>query len=114
MTTTVTILRLPYDCTNGGVSSKHDKLLVIGAGDAAPHDAAYPVMVLTQHAPGQVSLRPLHDEPGRVGPMAGGNYAAGDKAFNQAVEKLLGAKFYGAVAIHDRFESQELADQLGH
>jgi len=40
--------------------------------------------------------------------MAGGNYAVGDSKFDEAVEKLLGTKFYGAVAIHDRFESEEL------
>ena len=46
--------------------------------------------------------------------MAGGNFAVGDGAFNEAVEKLLGTKFYGAVAIHDRFESQELHAMLDH
>ena len=46
--------------------------------------------------------------------MAGGNYAVGDVVFNDAVEKLLGTKFYGAVAIHDRYESEELYYQLTH
>ncbi len=72
-------------------------------------------MVLQQHEPGAVSLRPLTVPVGRqgdVGPMVGGNYAVGDRAFNEAVERLLGTKFYGAVAIHDRFESQELNAML--
>ena len=104
------------DRSNGGVSRTNDTLLVIEAGAAAPLDATMPVMVLVQHAPGAVSLRPLHHTPsskGEVGPIAGGNLAVGDKRFNEAVQKLLGTKFYGAVAIHDRFESQEMSDQMG-
>ena len=37
--------------------------------------------------------------------MAGGNYAStSDSRFTAAIEKLIGYRFYGAVAIHDRYE----------
>ena len=107
--------RRDRDCTNCGVAAKSDRLLVIGDGDTPPDTLSLPVMVLQQHEPGAVSLRPLEGDPyGGIGPMAGGNYAVGDSKFNEAVEKLLGTKFYGAVAIHDRFESEELYAMLTH
>jgi hypothetical protein len=104
-----------HDCTNGGISKNHDTLLVVESDAAAPADATLPVMVLEQHAPGAVCLRPVEGlwPKNEVGPMLGGNYAVGDAKFDEAVEKLLGTKFYGAVAIHDRFESQKISDFLG-
>jgi hypothetical protein len=65
--------------------------------------------------PALCPLRPMTVPEGRqghFGPMAGGNYALGDGAFNEAVETLLGVQFYGAIAIRDRFESDELYYQL--
>lgn len=45
-------------------------------------------------------------KPDQVGPMAGGHYAGtSDGRFSAAVEKILGSRFYGAVPIHDRFET---------
>lgn len=102
------------DRSNGGVSRNSDTLLVVESDAMAPADAPMPVMVLELHAPGAVSLRPVKSlwPKNEIGPMPGGNFVVGDKSFYQAVEGVLGAKFYGAVAIHDRFESQELHDQL--
>lgn len=38
-------------------------------------------------------------------PMFGGAYVAtSDSRFNAAVERIVGARFYGAVPLHDRFE----------
>lgn len=100
-----------YDCTNGGVSSTHDTLLVVESPAEVPASPIVPVMVVERHAPGAMCLRPLNHTPsrkGEFGPMAGGNYAVGDDRFNEAVGRMLGTKFYGAVAIHDRYESEEL------
>lgn len=44
--------------------------------------------------------------------MAGGNYATGDSSFSAAIGKILGHNFYGAVSIHDRFETDEEARLL--
>jgi hypothetical protein len=38
------------------------------------------------------------------GSMGGAYVATSDSRFNQAVEKITGGYFYGAVALHDRFE----------
>ncbi|MFS3130657.1 hypothetical protein ACLM5J_19805 [Nocardioides sp. Bht2] len=37
--------------------------------------------------------------------MAGGNFASGDSRFSDLLAMVLGHRFYGAVAIHDRFEA---------
>jgi hypothetical protein len=38
--------------------------------------------------------------------MAGGNFASSsDSRFKRAIEELTGQRFYGAVAIHDRYEN---------
>jgi hypothetical protein len=45
--------------------------------------------------------------------MAGGNFGStSDGRFSEACRKLLGHDFYGAVPIHDRFESQAMYDML--
>lgn len=44
----------------------------------------------------------------RVGPMMGGCYVStSDSRFSRAVEDLLGHRFYGAVPLHDRFETAD-------
>ena len=107
--------RRDCDCSNGGVSRTNDTLLVVERDAAAPANPTLPVMVLEARAPSAVFLQPVKSmwEKNRNAPMAGGNYAVGDRRFDEAVERLLGTKFCGAVAIHDRFESQEMSDQLG-
>ena len=96
--------RDPYDCTNGGVSSKHDRLFVFlptTPPDYVP-PADVPAMVLEMHAPGCVRLRVKGEKRWC---MFGGNFAhTSDSRFTQAVEQLLGHRWYGAVAIHDRHE----------
>jgi hypothetical protein len=43
-----------------------------------------------------------------VGPMFGGNYAETcDSRFQEALRKVTGARFYGAVPIHDRWDTPE-------
>lgn len=91
-----------YDCTMNGASKRYDKFTVINAeGPFEPTDEA-PAAILKPYV-GTVHLRPV--ECGEKWTMMGGNYAAcSDSRFSQAVEKLLGHKFYGAVPIHDRIE----------
>lgn len=113
------------DCTNGGVSSKVDRLCVVNIdGTAVPSPDCSPV-ILESHGRGIVRLVPavpaeLPDVV-RLGVdyykngawardgrwlMFGGNYAAtSDSRFTEAAERLLGHRWYGAVAIHDRYES---------
>jgi hypothetical protein len=38
--------------------------------------------------------------------MFGGNYAGtSDSRFKDAVENLIGTRFYGAIPVHDRYET---------
>lgn len=107
-----------YDCTNGGASANVRQITVINLGkDAEIFDATSdsPAFRLECHTPGCLRLVPVGDprEKTSIGPMFGGNYAAtSDSRFSEACEKLLGYRFYGAVAIHDRFETQRQYDVL--
>ncbi len=96
-----------YDSTAGGISSKFTKLTLInvpGPFDPTP-DA--PAAVLENGPLGSMKIVPVFKPEGTVGPMFGGNYAASsDGRFRKAVG------FYGAVAIHDRFESPEMYELL--
>lgn len=101
-----------YDCTNGGVSSKYDSLLLLCEDgwvevdeNNLPENA---VKVVRRHVCGDeiVCIQPCKPAVG-VGYMFGGNYAASsDGRFRDLVG------IYGAVAIHDRDESQETNDLL--
>jgi hypothetical protein len=44
--------------------------------------------------------------------MGGAYIATPCSGFTEVVEKITGARFYGAVALHDRFETLELAEVL--
>jgi hypothetical protein len=63
------------------------------------------VIPAVEHENGQGGWAALSD-PGSVGPMMGGCYVgASDGRFSEAVEEIVGARFYGAVPLHDRFET---------
>jgi hypothetical protein len=101
------------DCSMNGISSRFSRLCVVNAdGPFEPKDDC-PAVLMQNHFRGCVRLVPAKlvdgkwveiDGPG-VGPMFGGNFGAhSDSRFNELASKLLGQNFYGAVAIHDRFE----------
>lgn len=97
------------DCTNGGVSSKANKALVVGPGIPEIFDAGdRPVLRLeANRGTGTARLVPV----GETGwTMMGGNFGyTSDSRFSEAVRAIYqancpGADFYGAVPIHDRVE----------
>lgn len=92
-----------YDCTLNGVSSRYTQLTVVNVdGPAEPSDDA-PAVRLERGPMGSVRLVP--EEAGDSWTMFGGNYGSTcDSRFSRAIESLLGHRFYGAVAIHDRVE----------
>lgn len=98
----VSVYRSPgLDCTNGGVSSTADTLCIVNIdGPFEPSDT-HPAARLIRS--GGIA-RIIPEQPGEgVGPMFGGHFAAtSDSRFSRAVG------FYGAVPIHDRWESAEL------
>ena len=109
------------DCTNGGISSKFDELLIAcDEGfieidpDNVPENFA---MVELRHVYGNRIIPTIYPADIKDGKavirdgkwwMMGGNYGAtSDSRFSRMVGDM-----YGAVAIHDRYETQEEYDML--
>lgn len=119
-----------HDSTNGGISSCVKNLTVVNADGPFEPTADAPAVILESHARGIVRLVPAVQVDGQwvgfrpsdksqaeflpqygaVGPMFGGNYGAtSDSRFREKITELTGSgNFYGAVAIHDRYESASL------
>ena len=118
---------LGIDCSNGAPSATCDRIIVIGERDAYdPEDPSFtswpdrPVYRLGRvEFCGQVSvhLRLVKEWENRFcrerfagergcGPMCGGNYAStSDGRLARAVEEMTGNPFFGALPIHDRYET---------
>jgi hypothetical protein len=105
------------DYTNGGVTGRADKLFLFAKGttldqiDPRQRDQAVEVEVRMIGGP-VVSLVPIYTPRARngralVGPMFGGNFAHGHGALRDEITRTGGGRFYGAVAVHDRFETTE-------
>lgn len=114
------------DCTAGGVSSRFDKVTLVGfyrdqdkiVTPLPEHSQVHaatettPAVALHLRTNLGMSLVPVEFDPA-VGSyvvssrwyMAGGNYAATcDSRFYDAIEAQTGQRFYGAIAVHDRYE----------
>lgn len=100
------------DCTNGGISSKYDTLLLICEHGYIDIDETNPPEELVKMVKRERWGKTIYHiepyaRPQHLGWMAGGNYAeSSDSRFGDMIN------FYGAVAIHDRQETQELYDLL--
>ena len=98
-----------YDCTNNGISSKYDTLLLVGTVYIEVDDNNLPenaVKIVERKLFGKIYK---HIEPCKkatqIGYMSGGNIAYScDSRFRELSETPL--------LIHDRQESQELYDTL--
>ena len=96
------------DCTNGGVSAANERLALYSSGTDTPKpEHAANAVYVDRNAFGDPIIVPLAGGPaGSVGPMMGGNYAAtSDSRLSELVEKVTGRRFYGALPIHDRYET---------
>lgn len=107
------------DFSNGGLSSDHDEVTIVNVSGPYEPTPERPAVLLVagsragiakvipavEHENGQGGWAALSD-PGSVGPMMGGCYVASpDSRFATAVEAIVGGRFYGAVPLHDRFET---------
>jgi len=100
------------DCTGGGLSSRYTQFVIVNVEGPIDSDARSPPVILEAHAQGKyVRIVPaVYMPPGKWmrDPrwwMMGGNFAyTSDSRFSEACERLLGHSFYGAVAVHDRWE----------
>ena len=97
--------RESYDCTRNGVTNRFNKLCVVNVDGPFEPDEKTPAVELVRGAvEGIAVLKPL--EAKGQWTMFGGNYAGcSDSRFSNAVEKIIGHRFYGAVPVHDRVES---------
>lgn len=100
------------DCTNNGISAKHDSLLVLcdkGNWDVDMADAPENLVKLVERKYDNqrfFHLEPVNPAAG-AGWMAGGNFAGtSDSRFSDMTG------FYGAISIHDRDETWEQYDRL--
>jgi hypothetical protein len=95
------------DCTNGGVSSKHNRLCITNMeGPFEPSDDA-PAAMLMQHPSVKTHCYIVPQELIDSGKwfMAGGNFAySSDSRFWEAVNKITGVGLSAAISIHDRTE----------
>jgi hypothetical protein len=98
------------DCTNGGESSDVDSFCVVNIPGPFSPGTERPAFELVQGPGGQghAILRPLQGRSGMVGPMFGGNFGySSDSRFSEAVREVTGSPGYGAVPIHDRYDTPE-------
>ena len=103
----VDVYRNGDDSSLDGLSSNHNTICVVNADGPFEPSSEFPAFKLVANHGDSVALKPCSDTPiGTLGPMFGGNYGAtSDSRFGDAIERITGLGFYGAIAIHDRFES---------
>lgn len=101
-------------CANGGWTEGHDTLYVACPDGFIDVDADDPALfVLRRGFRGTVYLEPNVKPQGKIGGMMGGSYAGtSDSRFSEMCEALTGHSWHGAVAVHDRFETQREYDIL--
>lgn len=101
-------------CANGGWSESHDELYVACEYGPWEVDDDSPALFDLVAGPfGTIHLEPHNKPVGMAGPMMGGNYAGtSDGRFSSMCQELVGSQWYGAVAVHDRFETWVEYDAL--
>ena len=117
----VSVMRSRFASANGGLSEHTDEVVLYPSGTFAyevePKYLGVAVTIERGNSSGTIIAVPvLGPDPAKsVGPMASGAYlATSDSRFRTEVERVLNtwgqdrhARFYGAVALHDRFETPE-------
>lgn len=116
---TVNVVKGQYASANGGLSERYQTLTLYpeGTWEAEVDPALRDQAVTLEQGPlrGTVIAVPVTRPSGvtHCGPMASGAFVAtSDSRFREAVEDLLGHRFYGAVPLHDRFETWAQYDAL--
>lgn len=98
--------------SNNGISARHDEVVVIPAGSEDHPDAAKPnaVRIVERTMGGRKlwhaePINPFGDPSNRVGPMMGGTFIP-LQGYTFNLPEFPGLdEFYGAIALHDRFET---------
>jgi hypothetical protein len=99
------------DCTNGGESAEVESVCVVNVPGPFEPRGNQPAFKLVKGPGGRghAILHPVEEKKaGMVGPMFGGNFGySSDSRWSEAVREITGSPHYGAVAIHDRYETPE-------
>lgn len=98
------------DCSNGGLSSRHDRLLLVGptVPQIFEESDEWPSIELGI-AGNRVHVRPVELPSGMAGPMFGGAFVySSDSRFKDATGVPDGRPLH----LHDRFETSEQARAL--
>ena len=97
-------------CSNGGWTERNDELYVECPEGYLEVENDHPGLFVLERG---MYLRPKTERKGVVGPMMGGCYAAtSDSRFSKLCARVGGGHFYGAVPVHDRYETQYEYDIL--
>jgi hypothetical protein len=101
------------DCSNGGLSSRHDEVTIVNADGPFDPTEDRPAVILVARAPvGTRQILTAYPAVHQGGKwvkdprwlMMGGTYiSCSDSRFGELCNRL-GVPFYGAVALHDRYE----------
>lgn len=97
-------------CSNDGISSRCNEVTLIGDGIPQMWEPSTdkPAVRLEKGPYDSVRAVPVDQPANSMGPMNGGAFiSCSDSRFCSAIKKLLGKDFYGAVPLHDRFETAE-------
>ena len=90
-----------YDCSNNGVSKRFSRLCVTNVEGSDEPSKDCPPVKLVENPYNTVAIVP--DELSDKATTFGGNYGGtSDGRFCNAIKKITGTEFHGAVAIHDR------------
>ncbi len=110
-----------FDFSNGGASSRFQELVLVNVGGPSSVEEGNAAMLVEGNLAGTLKVVEAEWMEGGmnggdwvekkgdgVGPMFGGCYVGtSDSRFEEACQYLLGHKFYGLVALHDRYETVE-------
>jgi hypothetical protein len=94
------------DYSNNGISARVNQVCLVNVDGPFDPDEEHPaVFLLAGHLNGTARIVPCEAAYAGLQVMADGCYVAtSDSRFSEAIEKMLGHRFYGAVPLHDRVE----------
>lgn len=95
----VDVFRSAHDCTNGGITSKHNSFWLLDVDESEPAQSKIPCLRVCYRPQFGFHVEPLIMPQGMIGPMFGGNFVwTSDSRFTEKYGK-------GPLKVHDRFET---------
>ena len=103
-------------CASGGISETEDTIYVIADDGPFETDDTSPLLMEMKNNYGNPILVPVNPQNAdkTIGPMMGGSFAySSDSRFRKLASRCSDSRnFYGAVPIHDRYETPEQYEAL--